>query len=295
MKKLLGLTLCVMFVLLTFASSVYATTYDYDSFFAQKQYGSKSKVSDNITNLKGSEEANGMCWGPMSTKSTAKLADGITEEVYIDLDLEKFKTTELFEITLALKADVDGVDTYAHEQVIRTQKTGDNEFTLQANGTPFNLKVTESGIYTYRWNMYTEDGVTYVKFSLYNGNELVGTTGIVNMDNIEAPETLRPLAQQKDVGVYHLWFCNIKAENGVNVYAELPKTEEPTNPEPTNPEPANPEPANPDTTTPEPTNPETPAEQDETPKTGSIDVALVASMVSLVSLAGVVAVKKYSK
>ena len=53
MKKLVGLTLCSMLVLLTFASNVFATTYTFDSFTAGDGYGTKTKVDDNITKLNG--------------------------------------------------------------------------------------------------------------------------------------------------------------------------------------------------------------------------------------------------
>ncbi len=39
----------------------------------------------------------------------------------------------------------------------------------------------------------------------------------------------------------------------------------------------------------------TPAEKDDTPTTGSVDVALIATVIAMVSVAGIVAVKKYNK
>ncbi len=45
----------------------------------------------------------------------------------------------------------------------------------------------------------------------------------------------------------------------------------------------------------EPTSTETPAKKDDTPKMGTIDVALITSVVAIVSAAGIVAVKRYSK
>ena len=40
---------------------------------------------------------------------------------------------------------------------------------------------------------------------------------------------------------------------------------------------------------------EEPEEKDPTPKTGLVDVALVASVVAMISVAGIVTVKRYSK
>ena len=146
--------------------------------------------------------------------------------------------------------------------------------------------------------MYTKNNKTYVEFTLLNGEDVVGTTGIIDFDTITTTDTKNPIAGQDDVSVKYLWFCNIQVENGINVYAELPKTEDPTDPteQPTEPtEPTTPEESE-TTETPEETKTSSESkEKDNTPKTGSANVALMATVVSAISLAGIVTVKKYTK
>ena len=104
MKKILKITLCLMVSLTIFASTIYATVYNYDSFSTPENYGTKTKIDENITNLNGNRTETGeKLQGPYSKASTAKLADGITEETYIELDLDKFAEGEYFEVSLALK------------------------------------------------------------------------------------------------------------------------------------------------------------------------------------------------
>jgi len=219
MKKLLSLTLCIIFVMLTFVNSVYATTYNYDSFTDGNGYGTKTKVDDNVTNIKGETT------GPFSKASTAKLADGINERVHVEIDMEELKQGELFEVSLALK---NSQDEYVSEQVVMTQKTNDNEVKVTANGMPdFEAVVKESGVYTYQWEMFVKENKTFVKFTLLNNETVVGTTGEIDFDTLTTNDTKNPIAEEDDVSVKYLWFCNVQVENGINVYAELPETEEP--------------------------------------------------------------------
>lgn len=78
MKKLFKLTLCVIVALALsialFNINVNAATYDYDSFTDGSGYGTKTEVSDNVTNLKGQYDSGmGMYVGPFSKASTANL------------------------------------------------------------------------------------------------------------------------------------------------------------------------------------------------------------------------------
>lgn len=221
MKKIITLTLCVILALVLWATSVSATSFTYDSFVAGDGYGSIEKVSNNIMKMKGEPEyVGGMKYGPYSKASTSKLADGINEETYVEINFDEMKYGEYFDVSLALK---NGNGDYVTESAIRTQAIGENTAKLTANGVPeFEAIIDKNGIYTYRWNMYMEGNKTYVTFTVLNGNTVVGTTGKVDFDTIATSDTKNPIAEQKDVSVKYLWFCNICVENGINVYTSLP-------------------------------------------------------------------------
>lgn len=240
---------------------------------------------------KGEKTPNdGMYVGPYSKASTAKLKDGITEETYVEVDLEKLSEGEYFEVSLALKTMENSEEKYVSEAVVMTQKNnGVVNVTASWAGTNPIAVIKESGIYTYQWKMFTEDENTYVKFTLLKNEEVVGTTNKVDMDSdsLTTEDTQNPIAEQENVSVKYLWFCNVNVASGVNVYAQLPKVEE----EPPVVVPSMVEEA------------ETPVvdstdvkEKDVTPKTGVIDTSLyVCAVLAVISLAGLIAVKKYNK
>lgn len=222
MKKTFGFTLLSIATFMLACHSVGATTYKYENWTFNGGYGTATKVDENVTNLKGeTTPTNGMYNGPYSKASTAKLADegGIVEEAYVELDPEKIADGEYFEASLALK---NGNDEYVSEAVVMTQRVGD-KFKLTSSWAPdFEAYVSAKGVYTYQWNVYTEEGKTYVNFVLLQGNRELGTTNIIDFDTIVTPDTKNPIADQPDVSVKYLWFCNINVANGVNVYATLP-------------------------------------------------------------------------
>ena len=224
MKKLFALTLSVMIALLLLATSAFATTYDFDSFTDGTNYGTKTKIDENITNLKGTDEAiGGMFVGPFSKASTAKLADGIVEEAYVEINPSELKTNEFFEVSLALR---NGADEYVTEAVVMSQKTSENVVTITAGWAEgFKTTIDKDGIYTYRWEMFVENDTPYVNFSVLSGDTVIGTTENVNMDLIQGPDDKTPILEQEEVSVKYLWFCNIQCEEGINVYAQLPGTE----------------------------------------------------------------------
>ena len=227
MKKLFKVTLCVIFALaLTislFSTSVNAATYNYDSFTAGSGYGTKTPVSENVTNLKGETVASGgMYVGPFSKASTAKLAEGILEETYVEVDMDKIASGEYFEVSLALR---NAANEYVTEAVVMSQKTAEDEVTLTAGWAPkFSATIDRTGIYTYQWNMFVENKTPYVNFSVLSGDTVVGSTGNVDMDTIQGPDDKNPILEQEDVSVKYLWFCNINVAEGINVYATLPGT-----------------------------------------------------------------------
>lgn len=215
MKKTLNFVFFII-TMFCFTLSVNALTkYEFDDWTVGGQYGTKEKISNNITRLK---EANGS--GPFSKASTAKLKDGIVEETYVNIDFASIKKSELFEISLALR---NGNDEYVSEAVVMTQKVTDDKIDVTAGWAPnFKVTIMKNGIYTYQWKMFIENGKTYVKFTLLNYDEIIGTTGNIDLDTIVTKDTKNPVAGQNDVSVKYLWFCNIDIENGIDVYSVLP-------------------------------------------------------------------------
>ncbi|MEE0698988.1 MAG: hypothetical protein U0M66_00055 [Bacilli bacterium] len=221
MKKKLGLGLLSLVAFVFCISSPKAlSTYNYESWTSGAGYGQATKIDDVTTNLKGESNATGgMYIGPYSKASTAKLADGITEEVYVEIDPSKIDNGEYFEVSLALK---NSSNEYVSEAVVMTQKTG-NDFVISSGWAPgFSAKISNKGIYTYQWKMYVEGDKTYVEFTLLMGKRVISTTGKIDFDTIVTPDTKNPIASQDDVSVKYLWFCNISIKKGINVYTELP-------------------------------------------------------------------------
>lgn len=222
MKKKIGLSLLSIATFVCATHSVDAlTTYEADSWETDGGYGTVTVVDDNITNIKGETTANGgMFYGPYSKDAeNVKLADDITEEIHVMLDPAKYNNGELFEVSLALK---NGANEYVSEAVVMTQKDGDG-FKFTASWAPdFSVTVSRKGIYTYQWNMFIDNGKTYVNFSLLQGNREIATTGDIDFDTIVTPDTKNPIADEDEVSVKYLWFCNVQVANGVDVYTELP-------------------------------------------------------------------------
>ena len=151
MKKFLNLTFIFVSMLFGAVLSVKAlTVWNYEDWQTGTDYGTKTKISSNITNLKGEEvEKDGMKIGPFNKASNSKISDGITEEVYVGLNQDNYKNSELFELSIALnKSDAQ----YLTEAVVMTQKSGD-KFVLTANWSNKNpiATIDTDGVYTYKW------------------------------------------------------------------------------------------------------------------------------------------------
>ena len=224
MKKI-GIAL---FSIATFLFAIHSasalTEYKYEGWTSGNGYGTATKVDENITNIKGNAAATGgMFVGPFSKASTAKLADGISEEVYIEIDPAKIAGGELFEVSLALK---NKDNEYVSEAVVMTQNVGDKVKLTAGWAKDFEAVVTAKGIYTYHWDMYIKEvegkEKTFVKFTLLQGNREIATTEEIDFDTIVTNDTLNPIAEEEDVSVKYLWFCNVRVEEGVNVYTKLP-------------------------------------------------------------------------
>ena len=208
-KQVLGMAMVSLFTFVPFLNVSALTEYTLTDWNTDG-YGSATAVSENITNIKGNETATeGMFYGPFSKKSNAKLADGITEEVYIELNQDTMADREFFELTMSLD---DTSENYVTEGVIMTQKVGD-EYVLTAGWAPeFKATITEDGVYTYRYSAsLDEEGNTIFEFTILKWDEVIGTTGQINMGKTNADN------------IRSIWFCNVNVTNGINVYTTLPE------------------------------------------------------------------------
>ena len=178
--------------------------------------GTVTAIDDNITNIKGdeTESSPGMYYGPYSTKSEAKLADGITEDVYIELNNDNMTHGELFALTMSLN---DAEKNYVTELLVNTQKVNDEYLITVGLDPNFSATISEDGVYTYRYTATLEDGKTYLQFSVLKWDEVIASTEKIDMGETTAESVRR------------VWFCGISAANGINVYTTLP--EKPTDPE----------------------------------------------------------------
>lgn len=287
MKKSLKLIICLIMLVFILTVNSYATVYNFDSFTDGDIYGTKEKVNDNITNLKGGEFTDGMKKGPFSKSSTATLQNGIKEETHVKIDLEKMKHGELFEVSLALK-DNSQDGKYVNEEVVTIQKSGNVAY-VKANGSPNYIAVIgETGIYTFRWEINKKEDGVKIKVTVYNYETVIGTTGEMDFDSIDGPDSED--IKDKDpanIGVRYLWFCNIQVADGIDVYATLPSRETAQPQQPT--EPAN-QPAPAPATTPA-TQAAAP-EKDNTPKTGNQDIIQYVLGVTLLSAVGIIILNK---
>lgn len=230
MKKKMGFAvLSIVAFMFAIHSASALTEYKFDGWYAENGYGSKTKVDENITNLKGNETASGgMYVGPFSKAAkNVKLADGITEEVHVGLDFDKIKEGEYFEASLALKTTNDNnEEKYVSEAVVMSQRVGDKIKLTAGWAKDFEAYIQTKGVYTYQWKMWieTEENAkkTYVQFTLLQGEKEIATTGKIDFDTLTTADTLNPIAEQKDVTVKYLWFCNINVKEGVNIYTEVP-------------------------------------------------------------------------
>lgn len=218
MKKFLSLSLIAISLFLVTTVSVKAmTVWKFEDWQDGTNYGSKTKTTDNITNLKGEkEEQGGMKRGPFNKASKAKLSDGIKEEVYVGLKKDDYKNGELFELSIAINQQNGDAEEYLTEAVVMTQKSGDNFIltsTWAKDKNPI-ATIDEDGVYTYKWEFRKGDNdKIQVKFTILNYGNVVGTTGFVDLDVANA---------SKATTVRYLWACNIKASYGVDIYTKLP-------------------------------------------------------------------------
>ncbi len=220
-KKNLYLCLFCIFLFLVSIVPVDAlTVWRFEDWQTANDYGYKTKKTSNITNLKGGLEDDGMKVGPFNKASKARIKDGITEEVYVGLDLENYQETELFELSIAIN-QLDGEQAkYLTEAVVMTQKSG-NKFVLTAGWTKKDdpiATIDANGVYTYRWDFKQEkDNKIKVRFTVLDYGKELGTTDYVELA-VDNP--------QDATDVRYLWACNIKAAYGIDIYTTLPVRDE---------------------------------------------------------------------
>lgn len=208
-KKVFGMVMISLFAFFPLLNVSALTEYTLEDWNTDG-YGSATATSDNITNIKGNATATeGMFYGPYSKKSNTKIEDGITEEIYIELNQDTMSDREYFELTMSLD-DID--ETYVTEGVVMTQKVGD-EYVLTAGwASGFSATITEDGVYTYRYSAsLDEEGNTIFEFTILKWDEVIATTGEINMGQTDADN------------IRSIWFCNVNVANGINVYTTLPE------------------------------------------------------------------------
>ena len=154
--------------------------------------------------------------GPFNKASKEKISDGITEEVYVGLNLDNYQNSELFELSVALNKKESNKDPeYLTEAVVMTQKSGD-KFILTAGWASKNpiATIDADGVYTYKWEFKKENDNIKVKFTVLDYGKELGTTDFVELKVADA---------DKATDVRYLWACNIKANYGVDIYTTLPE------------------------------------------------------------------------
>ena len=218
MKKYLGQSLFLTFLFLVTILPVKAlTVWKFEDWQAGTNYGTKTQISSNITNLKGEKvESGGMKVGPYNKASKAKLSDGIKEEVFVGLKKDNYQNGELFELSIAINKKEDNKDAeYLTEAVVMTQKSGDIFIITSGWAKDKNpiATIDADGVYTYRWEFKKEDNKIKVKFTVLDYGKELGTTDFVELE-VEDPS--------KATDVRYLWAANIKATYGVDIYTTLP-------------------------------------------------------------------------
>ncbi len=221
MKKIFGMMLCSI-MLLVYVCPVSALTKFKDWNTGEgNQYGTAEQLDSNSFLIKGKTgdvDENNTHTGPYAwSDAKEKLSEGITEEIHVNIDVDKMQVGEKFHVSLSLN---DNESNYLTEMLINTEKMSDG--TVQVTYGPdrnfnFIIKAEESGLYTYRWHMYKEDGESHFKFTLLKGDKVIGEETEDLKDDVHSGQEL-----PDDAVAGYLWFVGIDANDGITVYNSLP-------------------------------------------------------------------------
>ncbi len=220
MKKLVGLMLTLLLALSSFGVTTKA--YEFIDWQAGEKYGSIQKVDDNILKFFGDAkiDEHQRYVGPF-TKANMKSFEKnkvIDMEVHVKVDLDVMKAGELFKVTTALN---DSEGEYVTELRMAFVKTDKGTVKVRPDiklTNHFEYEITQSGIYTLRWEYVKGTNAVMGRFILKNKDvELLKGT-VPNMDEIGGK---KPAIEKAVVGRY-LWFNDIKVKDGLNIYKNLP-------------------------------------------------------------------------
>lgn len=223
--KKLGFVLCAVVTMTIGMTAEAATTHKLSDWqTADGNYGTVTDVKGDGTILKmtGSTRAGfeGQVSGPYSKASKAKLVDTIVEELYLDVDLNKFKTGEFFEATVSLNEE-ENANEELTERVIMVQEEGGKLRVTSGNypatgwAPEFKAYIKENGLYTLRWTYKIKEDKAYANFTVLHGDVVVGTTNDVEMTEID-------VKTMPNVQVRSVWINNIQVEEGVILHTQLP-------------------------------------------------------------------------
>lgn len=218
MRKKIGLTILSIATFICATNAVNATEYSSSDWLTDGgNYG--SAVADandsNITTMKGNATSHE---GPYSKKSTEKLVDGITEDFNVMLDPSEFAQAELFETRVRLN---DEAGEAVNEFGVMVQKDGDVfKITSGINGN-FAVTISNKGVYTFRHEAFIENGEAYCKITVLQGNNVLGSTDKVLLNDITHLITIDD-SNIDGIVVRNVWYCNIQVNNGIDVYTKLP-------------------------------------------------------------------------
>ena len=193
----------------------------------------ETKIAGNA--YKGNKATEPTKWqamqvGPYVEGGTDTAAQGIHEELQIELDKEKMLHQQFFEISFSLKDDKDA---YVNEINVITENI-DGVFYIGIQGidisggkwneTPL-AKVSEEGVYTYSWEI--KNGSVTFNVKAADGTVVGGKTLTID-DNFKGPDVQKISEVGADkVSVRWIWFCNVQTKEAVSVFSKPEVVAEP--------------------------------------------------------------------
>lgn len=213
MKKLVNVVLVCLVAFGIMTSNISA--WKIDDWVTGPGFGSKRAINDNVTNLQGKAGE-----GPYSKSSKQRLVNGISENINIELTKDNYTHGELFELSVSLDS---GKKEYVNESIVMVQKVQDYFVVTSTIDSDFKAIIKDDGVYTFQYNSYIKDKKVYTNFKLLLWDNIIARTNDIDYDAVVGPDTKHPILDQGDVATRSVWFPNIQAKNGVNVWTNLPK------------------------------------------------------------------------